>query len=240
MTLCAEGTSPMTLRAETAVPLLQLDHVSKTYWTGGAMRPVLTEAAFELHRGETTSLVGASGSGKSTLLSLIAGLLRPDAGRIVFDGQDIGQLDDAGRARLRANRIGVVLQSGNLIPFLTATENVELAIGLAGGRRVAPRATELLSEVGLGRRLHHLPTRLSGGEAQRVSLAMALANEPDLLLADEVAGALDSRTAAQVIGLIFAASRERGLAVLFVTHSGALAARAQRRLRLADGRVGPP
>ncbi len=239
MTLRAEGASPMTLRAETAVPLLQLDHVFKTYRTGGATRPVLTAAAFELRRGETTSLVGASGSGKSTLLSLIAGLLRPDAGRIVFDGRDIGQLDDAARARLRANRIGVVLQSGNLIPFLSAVENVELAMGLAGGRRVARRARDLLSEVGLGRRLHHLPRRLSGGEAQRVSLAMALANEPDLLLADEVAGALDSVTAAQVVGLIFAASRERGLTVLFVTHSGELAARAQRRLRLADGQVGP-
>ncbi len=239
MTPCAGGATPLTLHAETAVPLLQLDHVSKTYRAGGATRPVLTAAAFELCRGETTSLVGASGSGKSTLLSLIAGLLRPDAGRIVFDGQDIGQLDDIGRARLRANRIGVVLQSGNLIPFLSATENVELAIGLAGGHRVAPRATALLSEVGLAHRLHHLPKRLSGGEAQRVSLALALANEPDLLLADEVAGALDSRTAEQVIGIIFAASRERGLTVLFVTHSSELAARAQRHLRLADGRVGP-
>jgi len=239
MTLSAEDTSPMILHAQAAVPLLVLDHVSKTYRTGGATRPILTAATFALHRSETTSLVGASGSGKSTLLSLIAGLLRPDAGRIVFDGQDISQLDDVGRARLRANRIGVVLQSGNLIPFLTATENVELAMGLAGGRRVAPRARELLSEVGLAHRLHHLPKRLSGGEAQRVSLALALVNEPDLLLADEVAGALDSRTAEQVIGIIFAASRERGLTVLFVTHSSELAARAQRHLRLADGRVGP-
>ena len=227
----------MTLSAET-VPLLQLEQVSKTYWTGDATRPVLTAAAFELWRGETTSLVGASGSGKSTLLSLIAGLLRPDSGRIVFDRQDIGQLDDVRRAQLRANRIGIVLQSGNLIPFLTAMENVELAIELAGGHRAAPRAKELLSEVGLAHRLHHLPRRLSGGEAQRVSLALALANEPDLLLADEVAGELDSATAEQVVGLIFAASRERGLTVLFVTHNTALAARAQRRLRLADGRVG--
>jgi putative ABC transport system ATP-binding protein len=239
MTLRAAGASPLTLSAQTPTPLLALDHVSKTYHTGGATRPILTAAACELHRGETTSLVGASGSGKSTLLSLIAGLLRPDAGRIVFDGQDIGQLDDVGRARLRANRIGVVLQSGNLIPFLTATENVELAMGLAGGRRIAPRARELLSEVGLAHRLHHLPKRLSGGEAQRVSLALALANEPDLLLADEVAGALDSRTAEQVVRLIFDASRERGLTVLFVTHSSELAARAQRHLRLADGQVGP-
>jgi putative ABC transport system ATP-binding protein len=227
----------MTLSAET-VPLLQLEQVSKTYWTGDATRPVLTAVAFELWRGETTSLVGASGSGKSTLLSLIAGLLRPDSGRIVFDRQDIGQLDDVRRARLRANRIGIVLQSGNLISFLTAMENVKLAIELAGGHRAAPRAKELLSEVGLAHRLHHLPRRLSGGEAQRVSLALALANEPDLLLADEVAGELDSATAEQVVGLIFAASRERGLTVLFVTHNTALAARAQRRLRLADGRVG--
>lgn len=229
----------MTLRAQTVAPLLQLDQVSKTYWTGGATRPILTAAAFALYRGETISLVGASGSGKSTLLSLIAGLLRPDAGRILFEGQDLATLDDVGRARLRAQRIGVVLQSGNLIPFLSAVENVELAMDLAGGHRAAPRARDLLSEVGLAHRRHHLPRRLSGGEAQRVSLAMALANEPDLLLADEVAGELDSKTAEQVVGLIFEASRERGLTVLFVTHSTELAARAARHLRLADGQVSP-
>jgi putative ABC transport system ATP-binding protein len=130
-----------------------------------------------------------------------------------------------------------VLQRDNLIPFLTAVENVELAIKLADGERAAGRARELLSELGLSRRLDHLPRRMSGGEAQRVSVAMALANEPDLLLADEVTGELDSATAEQVVGVIFEACRERDLSVLFVTHSRELAARAERRLLLKDGEV---
>jgi putative ABC transport system ATP-binding protein len=154
-----------------------------------------------------------------------------------MDGQDTSALDDAARAKLRAGRIGVVLQSGNLIPFLTAKENVELAIGLAGGDSAATRAEALLEEVGLANRLHHLPRRISGGEAQRVSLAVALANEPDLLLADEATGELDSSTAEDVMEIIFDASRERGLSVLFVTHRSELAATAQRRLLLKDGEV---
>jgi putative ABC transport system ATP-binding protein len=199
---------------------------------------VLRGASLELARGETTSLTGVSGSGKSTLISLLAGLLLPDSGDVAFDGRRINDLDEAERARLRARRIGVVLQSGNLIPFLTAVENVELAIQLAGGDRAADRARGLLAELGLGHRLDHLPNRMSGGEAQRVSVAMALANEPDLLLADELTGELDSASAEQVMGVIFDACRERGLTVLFVTHSRELAARAERRLVLADGEVG--
>jgi putative ABC transport system ATP-binding protein len=192
----------------------------------------------ELAHGETTSLTGVSGSGKSTLISLLAGLLRPDSGEVFFDGRDITALDEAARARLRARRIGIVLQSGNLIPFLTAVENVELAIKLCdGARQPAGRARELLTEFGLSGRLDHLPRRMSGGEAQRVSVAMALANDPDLLLADEVTGELDSATAEQVMRVIFEASRERDLAVLFVTHSRELAGRAQHRLLLEDGEV---
>ncbi|MEK6272486.1 MAG: ATP-binding cassette domain-containing protein [Actinomycetota bacterium] len=191
----------------------------------------------ELPRGETTSLAGVSGSGKSTLISLLAGLMLPDSGGIAFDGLEVTDLDEAARARLRARRIGVVLQSGNLIPFLTAVENVELALNLAGGDRPRARARELLAEVGVARRLDHLPRRLSGGEAQRVSVAMALANEPDLLLADEVTGELDSTSAEQLMGVIYDAWRERGLTVLFVTHSGELAARAGRHLRLDEGEV---
>ncbi len=220
-------------------PLVRVDAVSKAYGAGAVATQVLESTGLELARGETTSLIGVSGSGKSTLMSLIAGLLTPDSGRIVFDGEDIGRLDDAARARLRGGRIGVVLQSGNLIPFLTASENVELTIGLAGGHRAAARTRELLAALGLADRLDHLPRRLSGGEAQRVSLAMALANEPDLLLADEVTGELDSSTSEHVMGVIFDASRERGLTVLFVTHSGELAARAQHGLQLLDGRVCP-
>jgi putative ABC transport system ATP-binding protein len=198
---------------------------------------VLSGATLELVRGETTSLTGVSGSGKSTLISLLAGLMLPDSGRVFFDGEDLTGLTEAERAGLRANRVGVVLQSGNLIPFLTAAENVELAVELAGGERPAARARDLLSELGLERRVDHLPRRMSGGEAQRASVAMALANEPDLLLADEVTGELDSASAEQVMEVIFESWRDRGLTVLFVTHSKELAARAQNRLHLAEGEV---
>ena len=218
-------------------PFVRLEGVSKSYGTGPSKLQVLDGVDLDLRRGETTSLIGRSGSGKSTLISLIAGLMRPDAGRIHIGGQQTDELDEAGRASLRAERIGVVLQSDNLIPFLSALENVELAMGFAAGRRSTDRARELLAELGLADRLHHLPRHLSGGEAQRVAVAVALANEPDLLLADEVVGQLDSATAAQVTDLIFAASRERDLAVLYVTHDEQLARRAQHALRLADRRV---
>ena len=218
-------------------PLVRVDQVAKSYRNGGGETRVLKAASLELARGETTSLVGVSGSGKSTLVSLLAGLMLPDSGQVVFDGQGITELDDTSRARLRARRIGVVLQSGNLIPFLTAIENVELAMRIAGGQRARARARELLSELGLGQRLHHRPSALSGGESQRVAVAVALANEPDLLLADEVTGELDSTTAEQVMGVIHEAWRERGLSVLYVTHSDELAARAEHRLGLSDGAV---
>jgi putative ABC transport system ATP-binding protein len=230
--------APSEPRAQgTPAPLVRVDHVSKTYRNGGNQTRVLRAASLELARGETTSLVGVSGSGKSTLISILAGIMLPDSGGVVFDDEDLTDLDDVSRARLRAGRIGVVLQSGNLIPFLTAAENVELAIELAGGPRGRERARDLLVQVGLGSRLHHLPRRLSGGEAQRAAVAMALANEPDLLLADEVTGELDSGTAEQVMAVILDAWRERGLTLLFVTHSTELAACAQRRLRLTDGEV---
>ena len=219
------------------VALVRVDEVSKTYREGPAVTRVLHGASLELARGETTSLVGASGSGKSTLLGLIAGLMVPESGRVVFDGQDITELDDTDRAQLRAGRIGIMLQSDNLIPFLTAAENVELAVELGGGGRAGARARDVLSELGLADRLHHLPRRLSGGEAQRVSVAVALANDPDLLLADEVTGELDSANAEQVMEVISHASRDRGLTVLFVTHSRDLAARAAHRLRLENGCV---
>ena len=230
--------------AQAASPLVRVQGVSKTYRESGpgalaVESDVLDGADLELARGETTSLVGVSGSGKSTLLGLVAGLLLPDAGSITFDDRDITRLGDGERARLRAQRIGVVLQSGNLVPFLTARENVELALELGGRRRSRSRARELLTELGLAARSDHLPRRLSGGEAQRVAVAVALANEPDLLLADEVTGELDSTTAEEVITVILDAWRSRGLTVLFVTHSQELAARAQRHLRLVGGRVLP-
>lgn len=218
-------------------PLVRVEGLSKTYREGDAETPVLHEVELALARGETTSLAGVSGSGKSTLIELLAGLLLPDSGRVIFDGQCLGDLEDSTQAQLRATRIGLVLQADNLIPFLTARENVELAIELADGDRVAARAKELLSEVGLADRSEHLPRQMSGGQAQRASVAVALANDPDLLLADEVTGELDSRSAEQIMDVIAEAWSQRGLTVLFVTHSGELAARAQRRLRLVDGEV---
>jgi putative ABC transport system ATP-binding protein len=222
---------------EANAPLVRAEGLSKTFRDGLIETHVLSSVRLQLARGETNSLVGASGSGKSTLISLLAGLMLPESGKVFFDGRDIAALDDTERALMRARRIGIVLQSGNLIPFLTAVENVELAIDLAGGDRASARARELLLDLGLARRLHHLPRRLSGGEAQRVSVAVALANRPDLLLADEATGELDSASAEQVMDLIFDAWEQRGLTVLFVTHSSELALRAQRRLCLVDGEV---
>ena len=218
-------------------PFVRLEAVSKAYGSGSSRLEVLDQVELNLPQGETTSLVGRSGTGKSTLLSLIAGLMRPDSGQIFIGGQQMDKLNDDGRASLRAERIGFVLQSDNLIPFLTAVENVELAIGFAPGKRSTARSRELLSDLGLGHRMNHLPRQLSGGESQRVAVAVALANEPDLLLADEVVGQLDSTTAADVMEMIFSASHERNLTVLYVTHDEQLARQAHRSLRLTDRRV---
>jgi putative ABC transport system ATP-binding protein len=216
---------------------VQARDLFRIYREGTVETVALRGASLELRRGEVTSLVGPSGSGKSTLISVLAGLALPSAGQVLFDGEDITRLDEASRARLRARRIGIVMQSGNLVPFLTALENVKLAVKLAGGRSGDRRARELLGELGLGTRLHHPPRRLSGGEVQRVSVAAALANDPALLLADELTGELDSATAEQVLDLILEASRRRDSSILLVTHNEEVARRAQRRLRLADGIV---
>jgi putative ABC transport system ATP-binding protein len=219
--------------------LVQAVDVFKIYREGSTETVALRGASLELPRGRLTSLVGRSGSGKSTLITLLAGLALPSAGRVLFDGQDITRLDDAGRAKLRAKRIGVVFQRDNLIPFLTAHENVKLAIKLAGGRRAGKRAKELLSELGLGKRLRHYPRQLSGGEGQRAAIAVALANGPDLLVGDELTGELDSKTADTVLKLITTASSEKGLTVLIVTHNLHVAQAAHQQLQLIDGVVAP-
>lgn len=224
----------------TALPseaLVELKDVFKIYKEGATETVALRGASMELPRGRMTSLVGPSGSGKSTLLSLVAGLALPSAGQVVVDGTDISRLGESERARMRAERIGVVFQSGNLVPFLSAVENVELAMVIADKRGGRSRARAVLGELGLGNRLHHRPTQLSGGEVQRVAVAVALANDPDLLLADELTGELDSATAEQVMELLADAWRRRELTVLLVTHNRDLAARADHRLRLVDGLV---
>jgi putative ABC transport system ATP-binding protein len=220
-----------------APALVELRDVFMIYKEGGTETVALRGATMELPRGRMTSLVGPSGSGKSTLLSLVAGLALPSAGQVVLEGTDISRLGESERARLRAERIGVVFQSGNLIPFLSALENVELAMGIAEKRGGRARARDVLDELGLGPRLHHRPAQLSGGEVQRVAIGVALANDPDLLLADELTGELDSATAEQVMGLLADVRRSRELTVLLVTHNRELAARADHRLRLVDGLV---
>jgi putative ABC transport system ATP-binding protein len=219
--------------------LLQLGDITATYRDGAADVPVLEGLSMSLQRGEVASLVGASGTGKSTLLGVIAGLIRPRHGTMLFDGQNLTTLDESGWGRFRATRIGYVMQSGNLIPFLTAAENIELAAQFAGGDSRAGRSTALLDELSLADRRDHRPRQLSGGEAQRVAVAMALVNEPDLLLADEVTGELDSVNAEAVMQIIFDIARARGMTVLYVTHSSELATRAESRLRLVDGKVTP-
>jgi putative ABC transport system ATP-binding protein len=218
-------------------PVARLRDVFKIYREGLTETVALRGADLEVRRGAMTSLVGPSGSGKSTLLSLLAGLSLPSAGQVLFGGTDISRLDETARARLRADRIGIVFQSGNLIPFLNALENVQLAQRLTSKKSTGPNARELLSEVGLGHRLKHLPRQLSGGEAQRVSIAVALANDPELLLADELTGELDSATAAKVMEVLQGVSESRNLTMLLVTHNRELAARADHRLELLDGVV---
>jgi putative ABC transport system ATP-binding protein len=215
-------------------PALRLEGLAKSYESSTGRSIVLEGVDLTIEAGEKASLVGPSGSGKSTLLSLIAGLLRPDAGTVEIDGVPLAELDDAGRATLRARGIGIALQSDNLIPFLSARENVELALSFAQRRRPSSaRADTLLDRMGVAHRRNHRPRQLSGGEAQRVTLAVALANEPRLLLADEMVAQLDTATAGQVVDAVFGAD----IAVLFVTHDLELADRAGQRLQMHNRTV---
>lgn len=214
-------------------PIVQLKGVSKTFQSAGGPVVVLEGVDLTIEPGQKASLVGPSGSGKSTMLSLIAGLLRPDNGTVEIDGVSLSDLDDRERAALRARQIGIALQSENLIPFLSALENVELALGFGGRRSGERRARELLGRMGVAHRANHRPRQLSGGEAQRVSLAVALANEPALLLADEMVSQLDETTASAVTREIF----DLDTAVLFVTHDPTLADRAGLQFRLRNRRV---
>ncbi len=220
-------------------PLLKVRDAFKIYREDGIETVALRGASLEIWPGEFVSLVGPSGSGKSSLLWLIAGLSQPSAGQIVFRGEDIGRLDEAGRAGVRAGGIGVVFQKGNLVPFLTVAENLEIALRIRGGSRPQHRADELLTAVGLAGRRNHYPRQISGGEAQRAAIALALVNQPALLLGDEVTGELDSGLAEEVMALLRTIQRERGMAMLVVTHNLALAALADRRLEIVDGQVRP-
>jgi putative ABC transport system ATP-binding protein len=217
--------------------MLIADDLQKTYRSGGRPLSALQNVSFRVEPGETVAIVGPSGSGKTTLLGLLAGLDRPSGGRVLLDGTDLGALSEDDRARLRREKIGFVFQSFQLIPTLTARENVSVPLDLAGDGGGAARANELLERVGLGGRGHHYPAQLSGGEQQRVALARAFIHRPSILFADEPTGNLDAATGARIIELMMELNREIGTTLVLVTHDLDLAARARRVIRLADGAV---
>ncbi len=220
-----------------SAPALALRDLFKIYREGPIETVALRGADLTVAPGEFVAVVGPSGSGKSTLLALAAGLATPSAGQVLIEGRDLAALGEQARADLRHRRVGLVLQRDNLLPFLSARENVILAI--ADGRDRPRRAAALLERVGLGARLDHRPAQLSGGEQQRAAVAVALANDPALLLADELTGELDSATAAGIIRLLADLNAERGTAIVLVTHNLDLAARAGRAVRMRDGLLTP-
>ncbi|QBE66220.1 ABC transporter ATP-binding protein [Pseudoduganella lutea] len=198
---------------------------------------ILHSVDFTVQKAETLAIVGASGSGKSTLLGLLAGLDTPSDGKVLIDGTDIFALDEDGRAALRKAKLGFVFQSFQLLPHLTAVENVMLPLELAGDGDARPKAEAMLGRVGLASRLKHYPKYLSGGEQQRVALARAFVTQPPLLLADEPTGSLDAATGEAVIALMFELNREHGSTLVLVTHDPAMAARCGRTITIAAGRL---
>lgn len=198
---------------------------------------ILDGVECRVQTGETIAIVGASGSGKSTLLGLLAGLDLPTSGKVLIDGIDLSSLDEDGRAALRARCMGFVFQSFQLLPSLTAIENVLLPLELSGASDAHARADQALARVGLSHRLHHYPRHLSGGEQQRVALARAFAPQPSILFADEPTGNLDAVTGQRVIDLLFDLNAAYGTTLVLVTHDAQLATRCQRRLHLEAGRV---
>jgi putative ABC transport system ATP-binding protein len=236
-------------------------NLTKTYSSGGRPLTVLTEVSLEVEAGGFVAIVGPSGCGKTTLLGLLAGLDLPTSGEVLLDGQDLGALTEDGRARLRGEKVGFVFQTFQLIPTLTAQENVEVPLELAPRRRdgtaaggspsagrqravahreIASRSRTLLARVGLAGREHHYPAQLSGGEQQRVAIARAFVNGPSILFADEPTGNLDPETGAHIITLLDALNREEGTTLVLATHDADLASRARRTLRLRDGAVADP
>ena len=225
-------------------PILDVQHVSKTYHTGAGSLPVLKAISFSLAAGTTCAIVGPSGSGKTTLLGLCAGLDRPSSGMVTLHGHSLHLLSEDALATLRNTYVGFVFQTFQLIPTLTALENVMVPIELRGDRQARTHAIDLLQRVGLGERLLHYPVQLSGGEQQRVALARAFISQPRILYADEPTGNLDAETSEMVIQLLFALHRGAGTTLMLVTHDHDVAQQTQRIIRLKGGMIvedsGPP
>ena len=219
--------------------IIQLSSLKKTHGEHDNRLLILSGLDLELRRGEVVAIVGESGTGKSTLLSLLAGFDRPDAGQVLWQGQNAGLWTDKEWAIFRRKNLGFVFQNYHLIPYLTAQENVALPLRLLNNSSADLAAKKMLEELGLKNRDHHLPAQLSGGESQRVAIGRALIHRPELVLADEPTGSLDAKTGGLVLGKMFELFAERQQSALIVTHSQEVADRCHRRLRLKDGRLWP-
>lgn len=218
-------------------PIVQAISLTKHVRNSDTQLTILQDINLDINAGEAVSIVGASGSGKSTLLGLLAGLDTPSSGKVYLNGEDIFLLDEDERAELRGRMLGFVFQSFQLLPVLTAIENVMLPLELSGANNASTVALELLGRVGLDARLKHYPKQLSGGEQQRVAIARAYVTHPKLLLADEPTGNLDSTTGAQIIDLMFELNRERGATLILVTHDEAISSRCTRQVQLVGGKT---
>lgn len=227
----------LTDRPGPADAIIVVDHVSKTVSDPSGPLTILRDISIRFAPRETAAIVGASGSGKSTLLSIIAGLDKPTAGTVRLEGQDLFALDEDARAALRAQKIGFVFQSFQLMAHMNALENVMLPLELAGVRGAREQAVDMLKRVGLGQRLGHYPRVLSGGEQQRVALARAFVVQPSVLLADEPTGSLDFATGETILSLMMTLNQELGTTLILVTHDAQLAARCGRRVVIEAGRV---
>ncbi|MGB5645545.1 MAG: ABC transporter ATP-binding protein [Muriicola sp.] len=217
--------------------ILNVSKLKKSYSSGSGSLTVLDDISFSVEEGETFSIVGPSGSGKTTLLGLAAGLDRPDSGTIELCGVEINTLNEDERALLRNRKIGFIFQDFQLLPTLTAQENVAVPLELQGAKNASEKAATLLEKVGLANRFHHYPSQLSGGEQQRVALARAFSNTPAILFADEPTGELDEATGQKIIQLLFDLNKEAGTTLIIITHDMELARKTQRILRLKGGKI---
>ena len=217
--------------------ILKITGLEKTYTSGNKQLKVLQDISFEVEKGQTFSIVGPSGSGKTTLLGLCAGLDQPNSGTVELCGQNINNLNEDERAQLRNKEVGFIFQNFQLLPTLTALENVSVPLELQGSKEATSKSMTLLEKVGLGDRVHHYPSQLSGGEQQRVALARAFANAPSILFADEPTGNLDEETGEKVIQLLFDLNKESGTTLVIISHDLELANRTQQILRLKGGKI---
>lgn len=217
--------------------ILKIENLKKSYTSGSKELTVLNDISFEIEQGSTFSIVGPSGSGKTTLLGLCAGLDKPDAGTIELCGKALHTLNEDERAQLRNKEVGFIFQNFQLLPTLSALENVSVPLELQGRKNAAKVAAELLEKVGLADRFHHYPSQLSGGEQQRVAIARAFSNEPSILFADEPTGNLDDETGEKIVRLLFDLNKQAGTTLVIVSHDLELANKTERILRLKGGKI---